>query len=264
MLTEEVATLDASEFVMMQRALQELLKAQQRQADPYVQTQLQRAVARIQRYTEMRWLLMGLALGESTQLDRYCAAKPDPSDTTELMLDLAKVPIDLGWLSELLERQSAVKLDMRYVRCLVIGGLQGSGVDGDVQGCGVCGFGEPCREVGSLGAVIGGRWDSHLIVLRIEAQAGISECDAQQQVSIGCLAELLACFAEEGAPLSCRTSETCMGHQGIAEHDHKGVFRLCDGGGKMLSPSTISPTALRMLLTFRQSITIPRGILLRG
>ncbi|MGV2334784.1 MAG UNVERIFIED_CONTAM: hypothetical protein LVR18_11935 [Planctomycetaceae bacterium] len=71
---------------------------------------------------------MGLALGESTQLDRYCAAKPDPSDTTELMLDLAKVPIDLNWLSELLYQQSAVKPDTRYVLCLVIGGLQGSGV----------------------------------------------------------------------------------------------------------------------------------------
>ena len=136
-LTDQVATLDALEFTLMQRALQELLKDQQREVGPYVQEQLKLATAAEQlklatdakkRYVEMRWLLMGLALGESTQLDTYCAAKPDPSDTTELMLDLAKVPIDLPWLSELLKDQTAVKPETRYVLCLVIGGLQGSGV----------------------------------------------------------------------------------------------------------------------------------------
>ena len=127
-LTTAVDTLDASEFMMMQQVLQRLLEDQGREPGEYVRKQLQRAVDAKQRYVEMRWLLMGLALGESTQLDACCAAKPNPSDTTELMLDLAKVPIDLTWLSGLLDQQSRVQPDTRYVLCLVIGGLQGSGV----------------------------------------------------------------------------------------------------------------------------------------
>ncbi|MFM8725602.1 MAG: hypothetical protein ACKON9_10815, partial [Planctomycetaceae bacterium] len=105
-----------------------LLKPLGLQAGVLVQEQLQQATAVGNRQLELRWLLLGLALGETTRLDAYCGAKSDPSDTTELMVDLAKIPIDVSWLSEVLGDESALQPATRYVLCLVVGGLQGSGV----------------------------------------------------------------------------------------------------------------------------------------
>ncbi|MFM7168227.1 MAG: SUMF1/EgtB/PvdO family nonheme iron enzyme, partial [Planctomycetaceae bacterium] len=127
-LTAQVETLESSEFVMLSQTVGILLKSLGLQAGALVQEQLQQATAVGNRQLELRWLLLGLALGETTRLDAYCGAKSDPSDTTELMVDLAKIPIDVSWLSEVLGDESALQPATRYVLCLVVGGLQGSGV----------------------------------------------------------------------------------------------------------------------------------------
>jgi len=127
-LTAQVETLESSEFAMLSQTVGDLLKPLGLQAGALVQEQLQQATAVGNRQLELRWLLLGLALGETTRLDAYCGAKSDPSDTTELMVDLAKIPIDVSWLSEVLGDQSALQPATRYVLCLVVGGLQGSGV----------------------------------------------------------------------------------------------------------------------------------------
>ena len=88
----------------------------------------QLAAAANNRKIELRWLLMGLALGETQRLDRYCRAKPDPSDTTQLMLDLPTLPIDIVWLSQRLDPASSLAPETRYLLCLVVGGLQGNAV----------------------------------------------------------------------------------------------------------------------------------------
>ncbi|MFN9291975.1 MAG: hypothetical protein ACK6EB_28190, partial [Planctomyces sp.] len=47
--------------------------------------------------TQLREAIQLPALGETTRLDSYCAAQEDPSDATALMVDLAKIPIDVSW-----------------------------------------------------------------------------------------------------------------------------------------------------------------------
>ncbi|MFO0221831.1 MAG: hypothetical protein ACK56E_00830, partial [Planctomyces sp.] len=127
-LGTEAARLDALEFDLLSRSLAALLQSLGRDTGEYVEQQLQLAETARDRQLELRWLLLGVALGETTRLDSYCAAKDDPSDATALMVDLAKIPIDVSWLSEVLRDNSRVRPATRYVLCLVLGGLQGSGV----------------------------------------------------------------------------------------------------------------------------------------
>ena len=127
-LGTEAGRLDALEFDMLSRSLAALLQSLGRDTGQYVEQQLQLAVNDGDRQLELRWLMLGVALGETTRLDSYCAAKDDPSDATALMVDLAKIPIDVSWLSVVLRDQSRVRPATRYVLCLVLGGLQGSGV----------------------------------------------------------------------------------------------------------------------------------------
>jgi sulfatase modifying factor 1 len=127
-LGTEAARLDALEFDLLSRSLAALLQSLGRDTGEYVEQQLQLAVNDGDRQLELRWLMLGVALGETTRLDSYCAAKDDPSDATALMVDLAKIPIDVSWLSEVLRDNSRVRPATRYVLCLVLGGLQGSGV----------------------------------------------------------------------------------------------------------------------------------------
>jgi formylglycine-generating enzyme required for sulfatase activity len=125
-LTARVPKLSAEQFRGTAQALQDVLSKLNRPAPTLVKEQL--AAAANNRKIELRWLLMGLALGETQRLDRYCRAKPDPSDTTQLMLDLPTVPIDVVWLSKILDPASSLAPETRYLLCLVVGGLHGNAV----------------------------------------------------------------------------------------------------------------------------------------
>jgi hypothetical protein len=105
-LAARVPKLSAEQFRGTAQALQDVLSKLNRPAPTLVKEQL--AAAANNRKIELRWLLMGLALGETQRLDRYCRAKPDPSDTTQLMLDLPTVPIDVVWLSKILDPASSL------------------------------------------------------------------------------------------------------------------------------------------------------------
>jgi len=126
-LSSQVPKLSAEQFRGTAQALEDVLRQLQLPPGEFVQQQLN--ASGDNRKTELRWLLMGLELGETQRLDRYCKPKPDPSDTTQLMLDLPTVPIDVVWINQILEPgKTALAPDTRHLLCLVVGGLQGNGV----------------------------------------------------------------------------------------------------------------------------------------
>ena len=128
-LTAQVPRLSSQQFRGTAVALKDLLDALRQPVPEFVSRQLQAVVDN--RKIELRWLLMGLALGETQQLDYYCKAKPDPSDTTQLMLDLPTVPIDVEWLNQVLAPSYPLAAETRYLLCLVAGGLQAGPVEAE-------------------------------------------------------------------------------------------------------------------------------------
>jgi len=128
-LTAQVPRLSSQQFRGTAVALKDLLDALRQPVPEFVSRQLQAVTDN--RKIELRWLLMGLALGETQRLDYYCQAKPDPSDTTQLMLDLPTVPIDVDWLNQVLAPSYPLAAETRYLLCLVAGGLQAGPVEAE-------------------------------------------------------------------------------------------------------------------------------------
>ncbi|MFM7836534.1 MAG: hypothetical protein ACKPJD_32465, partial [Planctomycetaceae bacterium] len=74
-LSSQVPKLSAEQFRGTAQALEDVLRQLQRPPGEFVQQQLNASGGN--RKTELRWLLMGLELGETQRLDRYCKPKPD-------------------------------------------------------------------------------------------------------------------------------------------------------------------------------------------